>query len=362
MSETLDPLGLAVVGGRVADVGVSGLVLGGGISFFSGRRGWACDNVLSYEIVLASGQITTASPAKNRDLYWALRGGAGTNFGIVTRFDLAAFPQGDLWWRSLIFPGQLNTTLIPLYQNLTVSGLPTDLDAHTYLVTTFIPQLGGFVVLNDQFHSSPGPGAETAVPEVFQPLDPVPKILNTTTIANISTISRAIDSPYGSQQIWMNTAVSARDPQLLLEVVPLWESYANGLIQSANGTALTPYLVFQPLSVNILDAMQTNGGNALGLSSTNDGPLMIVQLSVTWSDLALNGEVEKQTKNLVESVKSLAKNKGLGNEFIYMNYAEPSQDVLGGYGRENLERLRRVSRRYDPRGELKRLWRGYFKL
>lgn len=52
VAEVLDPLGLAVVGGRVADVGVSGLLLGGGISYFSGEHGWACDNVRSYEVVL----------------------------------------------------------------------------------------------------------------------------------------------------------------------------------------------------------------------------------------------------------------------------------------------------------------------
>lgn len=46
----LDPMGISVVGGRVADIGVGGLTLGGGISFFSGRYGWACDNVNNYEV------------------------------------------------------------------------------------------------------------------------------------------------------------------------------------------------------------------------------------------------------------------------------------------------------------------------
>lgn len=46
----LDPIGISVVGGRVADIGVGGLTLGGGISFFSGRYGWACDNVNNYEV------------------------------------------------------------------------------------------------------------------------------------------------------------------------------------------------------------------------------------------------------------------------------------------------------------------------
>jgi FAD/FMN-containing dehydrogenase len=46
----LQPMGISVVGGRVADIGVGGLTLGGGISFFSGRYGWACDNVNNYEV------------------------------------------------------------------------------------------------------------------------------------------------------------------------------------------------------------------------------------------------------------------------------------------------------------------------
>jgi len=46
----LEPRNLSVIGGRVADIGVGGLTLGGGISFFSGRYGWACDNVINYEV------------------------------------------------------------------------------------------------------------------------------------------------------------------------------------------------------------------------------------------------------------------------------------------------------------------------
>lgn len=46
----LEVLGLSVIGGRVSAIGVGGLTLGGGISFFSGRYGWACDNVNNYEV------------------------------------------------------------------------------------------------------------------------------------------------------------------------------------------------------------------------------------------------------------------------------------------------------------------------
>ncbi|KAM7195018.1 hypothetical protein V8F33_006887 [Rhypophila sp. PSN 637] len=334
VSETLDPLGLAVVGGRVSDVGIGGLILGGGISYSSGRYGWACDNVRNYEVVLSSGKVVNASPSTNRDLYWALRGGAGTNFGYR-----------DLWHCSLIFPGQLNTTLIPIFHNLTVNGLPSDPAAHTYFILTYVEQLGG-----------PFDAAAQAA------------IVNTTTIANISTVSQFINQPYGSQQIWMNVAVSVASPsasQLLIDIVPLWQSYVTDLLSqvpSSNGTQLlTPYPIFQPISRNILTAMQVSGGNALGLD-VKSGPRMIVQLSVTWSDAGLNRLVEKKTKELIDDINKLAKKRKLDDGFVYMNYAEPSQDVLSSYGRENKERLKRVARKYDPTGELKSLWKGYFKL
>jgi FAD/FMN-containing dehydrogenase len=48
----LQPMGLTVIGGRVSAIGVGGLTLGGGISFFSNRYGWACDNVNNYQVSL----------------------------------------------------------------------------------------------------------------------------------------------------------------------------------------------------------------------------------------------------------------------------------------------------------------------
>lgn len=46
----LDPLNMTVVGSRVADIGVGGMALGGGTSFLSAAQGWACDNVMNYEV------------------------------------------------------------------------------------------------------------------------------------------------------------------------------------------------------------------------------------------------------------------------------------------------------------------------
>lgn len=60
------------------------------------QHGWAADNVLEYEVVLASGDIVTASATENTDLFWALKGGS-SNFGIVTQFTLRTFSSPGVW-------------------------------------------------------------------------------------------------------------------------------------------------------------------------------------------------------------------------------------------------------------------------
>lgn len=83
----------------------------GGLSFFSSREGFVCDNVLNYEIVLASGEIINANAKDNSDLWLALKGGSN-NFGIVTRYDMRTFPQSNFWGGSVYyyepsFPAQI---------------------------------------------------------------------------------------------------------------------------------------------------------------------------------------------------------------------------------------------------------------
>jgi len=88
------------------DVGVAGLLLGGGLSFLSAQYGLACDNVVNYEVVLADGSIVNANAKSYTDLFFALKGG-GNQFGmlnvnsweeelmfagIVTKFTLKTYP------------------------------------------------------------------------------------------------------------------------------------------------------------------------------------------------------------------------------------------------------------------------------
>lgn len=100
---TLDSSEYVAVGGCVPAVGVGGYILGGGYGMLSrAYGGLACDKAVSFTMVTASGNdVITASEEENEDLFWALKGAGGGNFGVLVDVTLkvCARPRQFIWTR-----------------------------------------------------------------------------------------------------------------------------------------------------------------------------------------------------------------------------------------------------------------------
>jgi hypothetical protein len=84
--------GVMLPGGSCPSVGIAGVTLGGGMGLAARKYGLTVDNMVGAQIVTADGNLHTVNAHSDPDLFWALRGGGGGNFGIVTQFVFKVHP------------------------------------------------------------------------------------------------------------------------------------------------------------------------------------------------------------------------------------------------------------------------------
>jgi FAD/FMN-containing dehydrogenase len=126
------PFGLVPVLGQCGSVG-SGLVLGGGLGWLSGKYGATCDNLNSARIVTAEVEILNADDVSNTDLFWAIRGGGG-NFGIASTFEYRLHAVKEMLGGSFFYSIG-NAGAIIKFFNEFMSTAPDELQADCYLTS-----------------------------------------------------------------------------------------------------------------------------------------------------------------------------------------------------------------------------------
>ncbi|KAM6509581.1 hypothetical protein FALCPG4_017233 [Fusarium falciforme] len=186
--ETLASLDAMAVGGTSKDVGVTGWATGGGHGFMTGLYGQGADNILEAELVIPSGEVLTVNECQNQDLFWAIRGGGGGTFGVITKMTVKAYPAPKLVMGSFDIAAYSNTTsdawyrlvaeihaLFPAMQDAGIAGYYTMEGPPSVDVLTF----SGSLILFDGSNKT-----------YEQAMEPFRKLLNASSGAVNGTISR----------------------------------------------------------------------------------------------------------------------------------------------------------------------------
>ncbi|KAI1653887.1 FAD-binding domain-containing protein [Daldinia decipiens] len=351
--EKVTAAGFGVAGNRHSSGGIGGDAVQGGLSYFSYARGFVCDSVVNYEIVLANGEIVNANAETNKDLWIALKGG-GNNFGIVTRFDLSIFKQGQLWGGKVFyfepsFSGQI--------QNLVdyMHNPEADVDVHICVSLGYAAAVGSILCMNDIFCTKP---EKPKALEPFADIQPQIDQMKTLRIDNLKNLTTEAFSGAPSNRIVKISTTVKVDTGILKYAVETYHAAFEKLKEVEN---LLFSITFEPLPVSMIEQSIARGGNSLGLKPS-DGPLIVILFYNSWDSPEHDEKVYDVNKKALEVIDKEAQSRSVSAAYRYLNYAFTHQDPISSYGPESKAHLQAVSAKYDPEGFFQIAGVGPFKL
>ncbi|KAH9908353.1 FAD-binding domain-containing protein [Xylariomycetidae sp. FL2044] len=351
----LHDTGLSVTGGRSGNNGIGGLALAGGLSFFSSREGFICDNVVNYEVVLASGEIVNANARENPDLFKVLKGG-GNNFGIVTRFDMRTFQQGPFWGGAVFyFPDQFPAQIEALSHEINKPDASDE--THIMISLFFAAQFGQVMGLNQVYYTR-----EVENPPEIQPFVSMQPQVEQLNSMKMTTVKSAADEQAsmamtGVRCAYMNTTVKPDTATLKAGS----EIFSAALEKVKDFEGMVCSFTLQPYPESLLRRTEQGGGNVLGIGAA-DGPLMSILLLMYWKNVSDDEAILGTARGVIEAIDADAAARGTAVPYKYLNYAFGFQDPIASYGAENKKMMQDVSRKYDPEGLFQKNAVGGFKL
>jgi hypothetical protein len=292
--------------------------------------------VVNYEVVLASGDMKDGN----------------NNFGIVTRFDMQSFPQGQMWGGLLTYGGSTFPELAEKFINFTNSP-EADPEAHVIAASSFA--FGQEFAVSSIYHSKPEAKPSSLAP--FAGIQPqVASSLRTDSLLGFADEVSAVQT--SNVRSLFHTTTWKADLSMMKEVRALTAATVASL---SDVTDLVLALAFQPLTKDLLAASAVTGGNSMGLSPS-EGPLVITMLQSIHANASDDEKVRKAMQSLIASIENTAKKRSKFHKYKFMNYSYKTQDPISGYDFENIARLRAVSRKYDPKAFFQDLVPGGYKI
>ncbi|KAK7452778.1 hypothetical protein VKT23_012181 [Stygiomarasmius scandens] len=331
----LEALNLTVVGGRIPGVGVGGLLLGGGYSWYTDEFGLAVDNIVSYDLVLPNGTFIKVTDSSHPDLSFALKGGFN-NFGIVTSFTVRTHPDNGIWAGTVTFPLNVTDRVFDAVENLSINNN----DSKTAIILTYTVITGGQTILvADLFNDAP------QQPAVFDEILGIPSINSTVSVRSLTDFLLEdfafLLLPEAGYTQHVVPIVHYTVPILQAMKTGVDATFAQAMAdgRSVSSVGMNCELFIHPFAHSVDSAYPHPQSRQV----TPGNPLIF------YSDLSDADYFSEAVFNLSQAVGAVAIGVGesLANDIRYPNYALPDTPLELIYG-ENLGRLRAIKRGVDP--------------
>jgi FAD/FMN-containing dehydrogenase len=331
--------GLHTPGGGCPTVCIGGYMQGGGYGFTSREFGINCDNVLGFDMMLADNSVVTANATQNGDLYWAVRGGTGNNFGVLLAALYRVYELPSVWGVWLQWPLQnAAQALFEMQNNYMLSGAPNTLGYMTVIASQNNVQVLMMRIMFD--------GTEADLDTAIAPLLALPgagpppnyPLKQQGTYAQIN--SWLLEQPYEIPQ---------------LPTAPLGEDKQSGYIQKtlavSDWQAIIDYYLTTPNIYNTL-VIEPYGGAINAYPVGNNAFIhrtaaMDFFVDVFWDIATGQAGAESQAKQWLDGFMSLMQSYFNGES--YQNY--PRRDLPGypqQYWGDSYPTLQQVKQKYDP--------------
>jgi FAD/FMN-containing dehydrogenase len=315
--------GLATTGGVISTTGIAGLTLGGGLGWLMAKHGLAMDNLLSAELVTASGGIVRASKEENADLFWGLQGGGG-NFGAVSWLEYRLHPVGMVISGLIAHPFDHAREVLRFFGEITSAGLPDDLAIFGALLHA--PDgtpIAVFIVC----HCGPLREAEVALQRIKKFGTPVMDIIGPTTYEATNMMLDA-GFPRGALNYWKSNFMAELSDQAIDTLISQFAACPS------------------PMSGLLLEHIH-GAATRVGVSETafphrREGYNFLVVSE--WLNPADN------TRNIAwgrESYDAMRPYFTSGRYVNYLGEDDGEDAVAAAYG-SNYQRLRTLKAKYDP--------------
>jgi FAD/FMN-containing dehydrogenase len=327
-----EPYALAVPVGVVSGTGIAGLTLGGGVGWLTRRHGLTIDNLVSAEMVLATGELVRASDEEHPDLFWGLRGGGG-NFGVVTSFTFRAHPlDPDVFAGTLIYERPRWSEALRSYVEW-AADVPDEI---TTLITFMVPpadwELGdrALMFLGFAWAGADRAEGEAVIARLRAASSPDVAVLDPTRwLAFQSAFDAAM--PKGVRAYWRNASFDRFDGPMVDTLVEHCGA------QNWIGTAADLHHMGGAFGRVAEDAT----------AFPNRAARFWLNIYGFWSDPAHDAARIAWVKEFSDAMRPHAM-AGQYVNFLGYDDADAHRKALAAYGPAKLERLMELKRRYDP--------------